>query len=75
MAYRMEQNYVGWYKRYVKFHEMRHSRDLGKAWVEAFLNHFAVNRMVAPATRNQAFNALLRSIGFNTPWLATFRRD
>jgi integron integrase len=32
---------------------------MGKAEIEAFLTHLAVNRHVSPSTQNQAFNALL----------------
>ena len=59
MAYRTEQSYVGWYKRYVKFHDLVHPSEVGVDGVEKFLNHLAVNKEVAPGTRNQAFNALL----------------
>lgn len=59
MAYTTEKNYVHWYKRFVKFHEMKHPSSVGQAGVEAFLNHLAVNRRVAASTQNQAFNALL----------------
>lgn len=59
LAYRTEQSYVGWYKRYVKFHQLKHPTVVGQAGVEAFLNHLAVNRNVAGATQNQAFSALL----------------
>ena len=38
MSYRTEESYVGWYKRFVKFHDMKHPRDVGKDGVEAFLN-------------------------------------
>jgi integrase len=33
--------------------------DHGEAEVEAFLNHLAINRGVAPGTQNQAFSALI----------------
>ena len=59
MAYRTEQSYVGWYKRYVKFHDLVHPSEVGVDGVEKFLNHLAVNKEVAPGTQNQAFNALL----------------
>lgn len=59
MAYQTEESYVGWYKRFVKFHGMKHPREVGKAGVESFLNHLAINLEVAPGTQNQAFSALL----------------
>jgi integron integrase len=56
---RTEQAYVGWIRRYVRFHGMRHPRDLGQAEVAAFLSDLAVKRHVAASTQNQALAALL----------------
>jgi integron integrase len=60
-ALRTERAYCDWVRRYVKFHRMKSRDDLagGKAKVEAFLTHLAVEGKVAPATQNQALNALL----------------
>ena len=58
-SYRTEECYAGWYKRYVHFHGLRHPETMGVPEIEAFLNHLAVNRAVAPSTQNQAFSALL----------------
>lgn len=55
---RTEDCYVGWYRQFVKFHQLRHPREMGKAEIEAFLTHLAVNRRVAAPTQNQALNAL-----------------
>ena len=59
LATRTEAGYVGWYRRYVKFHKMRHPEELGQAGVEEFMDHLAVTQGVAPGTQNQAFSALL----------------
>jgi integron integrase len=56
---RTEQAYVGWIRRYVRFHGMRHPRELGETEVAAFLSHLAVKRNVAASTQNQALAALL----------------
>ena len=56
---RTENAYVGWIKRYIHFHNTKHPSDMGKPEIEAFLTHLAVERHVAAATQNQAFNALL----------------
>lgn len=56
---RTEKNYVGWVKRYVKFHDLEHPVDLGRAEVAAFLNHLATERNVSASTQNQALCALL----------------
>ena len=54
-----EQTYIGWIKRYIFFHQKKHPIDMGKAEIEAFLTHLAVDRKVSATTQNQAFNALL----------------
>jgi len=46
-------------KRFIFFHEVRHPREMGKAEVEAFLNHLAMDLGVAASTQNQALNALV----------------
>ncbi len=59
MAFRTECAYVSWYKRYVKFHGLRHPKELGEKGVEDFLNYLVGEKDVAAGTQNQAFNALL----------------
>ena len=59
MAYRTEQTYVGWYKRFVRFHELKNPKEMGRGEVEAFLNHLALKRKVSVATQKQALNALV----------------
>jgi len=56
-----EQSYVDWIGRFVRFHGMRSCEDLFPAEpkIEAFLTDLAVNGNVAPATQNQAMNALV----------------
>src|SRR5262249_47635569 len=44
---------------YIRFHQLRHPRDLGLADIEAFLSHLAVDGHVAASTQNQARSALL----------------
>ena len=46
-------------KRYILFHNKRHPNDMGRAEIETFLSHLAVNLKVSASTQNQAFNALL----------------
>ncbi len=58
-SHRTEKSYVNWIRRFVRFHDRRHPRELGKTEIEAFLTHLAVNRKVSASTQNQAFNALL----------------
>jgi integron integrase len=56
-----ERSYVDWIVRFVRFHGMRSRADLVPAEpkIEAFLTDLAVRGNVAPATQNQAMNALV----------------
>ncbi|MCG8075364.1 MAG: integron integrase [Candidatus Thiodiazotropha taylori] len=56
---RTEKSYIHWIRRFVRFHNRRHPKELGKQEIEAFLTHLAVDRKVSASTQNQAFNALL----------------
>ena len=55
---RTEQAYLMWVRRFILFHGKRHPAEMGAVEVGAFLTHLAVARDVAPATQNQALNAL-----------------
>jgi integron integrase len=56
-----ERSYCDWIKKYVLFHHMTSRQDLvnGEQKIEQFLTHLAVNKNIAPATQNQAMNALV----------------
>jgi integron integrase len=56
---RTEQSYVDWIKRYIRFHNTQHPRELGPDHISAFLTHLAVDLDVAASTQNQARSALL----------------
>jgi site-specific recombinase XerD len=75
---RTEQAYVHWVKRYILFHGKRHPAEMGKAEVEAFLTHLAVERHVAASTQTQALSALLflykEVLGVELPWLSELTR-
>jgi len=58
-AYRTEETYVQWVRRYILFHGKRHPNQMGRVEIEAFLTHLAVQEQVAASTQNQALNALL----------------
>ncbi len=70
---RTKQDYLGWIKRYILFHDKRHPRDMGKREVEAFLGMLAVERNASAATQTQALSALLflyrEVLGIELPWL------
>ena len=59
MAYQTEKCYVGWYKRFVRFHRMKHPEAMKKDAVEAFLDDLAMRGKVGAATQSQALNALV----------------
>jgi integron integrase len=59
LSYRTEQSYVGWVRRFVLFHDVRHPKDMGTGEIEAFLSHLATERNVSAATQNQAYAALV----------------
>ena len=56
---RTEQAYIYWIRRFIQFHQRRHPDKLGEVEVAAFLSHLAIDERVAPATQNQALNALV----------------
>ncbi len=45
--------------RFVRFHGMRHPRQLGAQEIRAFLSHLTVRGRVAASTQSQALSALL----------------
>ena len=55
---RTEEAYVGWVKRFVRYHRLRPPREMGESEVVAFLTHLAVERHLAAATQAQARAAL-----------------
>lgn len=58
-ARRTVQTYEQWLRRFLRFHALRHPREMGSAEVNAFLSHLAVDLNVSPSTQNQALSALL----------------
>jgi site-specific recombinase XerD len=49
---------VYWCRFYIRYHRLRHPREMGEQEVAQFLSYLALERKVAPATQNQALNAL-----------------
>jgi integron integrase len=56
---RTERTYVDWIKRFLRFHNVRHPREMGETEINQFLTHLAVERNVGGSTQNQALSALL----------------
>lgn len=73
-----EESYVQWIRRFIRFHDKRHPRDLGAPELEAFLTSLAVDRQVSASTQNQALAALLflyqKVMGIDLPWLSEVTR-
>ncbi len=51
--------YERWLRRFLRFHRLRHPREMGSAEVNVFLNHLAAEGQVSPSPQNQALSALL----------------
>jgi integron integrase len=70
---RTEQAYLGWIRRYIREHGMRHPAQLDGAHVEAFLTRLATRDHVAASTQNQALSALLflyrEVLAIDLPWM------
>jgi len=56
---RTERSYCDWIKRFIRFHQLRHPKDMGAAEISQFLTHLARIGNVSAATQNQALSALL----------------
>ena len=58
-AYRTEQTYLAWIRRFVMYHQWRKPSALEAKDVHAFLRHLAMDEQVASSTQNQALNAVV----------------
>jgi integron integrase len=75
---RTEQAYVFWVRRFVRFHRMRHPREMAGAEVESFLTELAIRQQVAPSTHRQALSAILflyrEVLSIELPWMGAIGR-
>lgn len=75
---RTEQTYVYWVRWFVRFHGVRHPKEMGAPEVEAFLTMLATERKVSPSTHRQALSALLflykEVLGQDLPWMQDIGR-
>jgi len=75
---RTEEAYVHWCKAFVRFHGLRHPKEMGQAEVESFLSWLANERHVAPSTHRQALSALVflytKVLAVHLPWLSQIGR-
>lgn len=58
-SYKTEKSYIAWIKRFIEFCGTKSVQSITQIDIKNFLTYLAVNRRVAIATQNQAFNALL----------------
>ena len=56
---RTEQCYCDWVERFIRYHRMRHPREMREVELTDFLTHLARDGRVAASTQNQALSALL----------------
>ena len=56
-AYRTEETYIKWIKRFIAFHGNQHPREMGSDEIQQFLSFLAVQRKVSASSQNQALLA------------------
>lgn len=56
---RTEQTYWYWIRYFIRFHKMKHPREMGPREVNEFLTWLALHRNVAAPTQTQALNSLV----------------
>ena len=75
---RTEEVYVHWIRAFVRFHGLRHPKDMGRDEVEAFLTWLASERQVSASTHKQALSALLflytKVLQMPLPWMVDLGR-
>ncbi len=78
MSYRTENTYLYWIRRFIRFHKLRHPREMGGPEIEEFLTSLAVKNKVSASTQNQALAAVLflyrGVLELDLPWLANVIR-
>ena len=57
-SYKTEKAYLDWTERFIRFHKLRHPKEMGKAEIEKFLTQLA-NSGISASTQNQALAAIL----------------
>lgn len=72
-AYRTEETYLKWIKRFIGFNRNRHPRELGAEEIQRFLSYLAVEVQVSASSQNQALSAVLflykKVLGIDLPWM------
>lgn len=77
-SFRTEKAYLYWIRYFVRWHGLRHPRDMGTPEVQAFLTMLASERHVSSSTHNQALSAVLflyrEVLGIALPWMEDINR-
>ena len=75
---RTEKAYAYWVRFFIRWHGLKHPRDMGAAEVEAFLTMLANVRRVSSSTHSQALSALLflyrEVLCIDLPWMQDLER-
>jgi integron integrase len=75
---RTEKAYLYWVRFFIRWHGMKHPRDMGAPEVQAFLTMLASQRGVSSSTHNQALSAVLflyrEVLGIDLPWMTDLKR-
>jgi integron integrase len=73
-----ERSYAHWVRAFIRFHNLRHPREMGVGEVEAFLSHLANQRQASASTHKQALAALLflyrHVLDQELPWMQEIGR-
>jgi integron integrase len=56
---RTEEAYLYWIRRFIRFHDRRHPRELGRDEIERFVSSLATDHRVSASTQGQALSALV----------------
>lgn len=75
---RTEKAYLYWVRFFIRWHGVKHPRDMGAAEVRAFLTMLASDRHVSSSTHNQALSAILflyrDVLEMDMPWIEDLQR-
>lgn len=58
-GYSTEKTYIGWIKRFIHFHNLKHPLEMDETHVEEFLTDLAVMKNVTASTQNQALCSIV----------------
>lgn len=54
-----EYSYVGWVREFIRFHGLRHPKEMREPEIEKYLTHLASKRKVSASSQSQALSAIL----------------